>query len=62
MSNLIQSFKRFLAPGIDKNNNAEIKILARQDGSFKVDINSFRKSKVVQEQIASLRKLEKEQA
>ncbi|MBQ4879314.1 hypothetical protein J8M21_19050 [Pseudoalteromonas luteoviolacea] len=62
MSNLIESFKKFLAPGTEESKNAEIEVFAARDGSFHVDVESFKKSEAVQRQIAVLRESERKRA
>ncbi|NRA78043.1 MAG: hypothetical protein HRU18_07530 [Pseudoalteromonas sp.] len=47
------------APGVEESKNNEIKMIMRKNGSFKVDMESFRNSDEVKRQINYLRKEER---
>lgn len=44
-----------IAPGVEESKNDQIKMIMTKNGSFKVDMESFRKSTEVQRQINCIR-------
>lgn len=47
------------APGVEESKNNEIRMIVRKNGSFKVDMKSFRKSDEVKRQIDYIRNEER---
>ena len=47
------------APGVEESKNAQIKMIMAKNGSFKVDMESFRKSTEVRRQIDCIRNEER---
>ncbi|APM00219.1 hypothetical protein HOR41_gp09 [Pseudoalteromonas phage C5a] len=47
------------APGVEESKNNEIRMIVRKNGSFKVDMESFRKSDEVKRQIDYIRNEER---
>lgn len=48
-----------IAPGVEESKNAQIKMIMAKNGSFKVDMKSFRQSTEVQRQIDYIRNEER---
>tara|TARA_B110000211_G_scaffold230172_1_gene289210 strand:- start:5140 stop:5346 length:207 start_codon:yes stop_codon:yes gene_type:complete len=61
--NVLNQFRIYLAsiiaPGVEESKNAQIKMIMAKNGSFKVDMESFRKSTEVRRQIDCIRNEER---
>ncbi|KZX01005.1 hypothetical protein JL49_08085 [Pseudoalteromonas luteoviolacea] len=61
MSGLAESISNFFTPGLAQSRTAQIKVVAKKDGTFVVPLQSLHDSEQVKNQIAYL-KAEKEGA
>ncbi|KAF7781253.1 hypothetical protein PRUB_b0410 [Pseudoalteromonas rubra] len=55
MSGIIESVTNFFAPGLEESQKAQIKVVAKGDGTFKVPMESLKNSDEVKNQIAHIR-------
>ncbi|KZN53295.1 hypothetical protein [Pseudoalteromonas luteoviolacea] len=62
MSGIVESISNFFTPGLEQSKKAQIKVVAKGDGTFTVPMASFRKSNEVQKQIRYLTQEKKEGA